>query len=234
MSDTCTVCGNHHLEIFDYVDFNKWCTGSPEKVVPIGLKVCYKICEFCNFLFAPDLCRWSANQFKAMIYNDSYVLYDPEYEQVRPAKCAEYIKSLYSKKDLGKHLDYGGGNGKLSEILIDSGIDSTNYEPFSSSASSFPSSKFKFITAFEVFEHVPDPNKMMTNFAELLEPSGLIVFSTVLNDNNIKRGHKLDWWYAAPRNGHISLYSQKSLEILGSKHGFSYRNIMDGLHAFTR
>jgi hypothetical protein len=41
------------------------------------------------------------------------------------------------------------------------------------------------------------------------------MFSTLLSDGNIKLGQKLTWWYASPRNGHISLFSRRQPEPPG-------------------
>jgi hypothetical protein len=40
-----------------------------------------------------------------------------------------------------------------------------------------------------------------------------VLFSTLLSDGEIVRGRPLRWWYAAPRNGHISLFSAQSLRL---------------------
>ena len=81
--------------------------------------------------------------------------------------------------------------------------------------------KFNLITAYEVFEHVPDVNVLMKNLTEAMTEDCLILFSTLALDENIKKNRRITWWYASPRNGHISLFSKKSLAILGSKYKWS-------------
>jgi 2-polyprenyl-3-methyl-5-hydroxy-6-metoxy-1,4-benzoquinol methylase len=85
-----------------------------------------------------------------------------------------------------------------------------------------------------VFEHVPDPGRLAQDLVSLLDDDGLIFFSTLLSDGNLEPGKKLDWWYAAPRNGHISLYSAMSLTHLGAKHGLQFGSVSAGFHAFWR
>jgi 2-polyprenyl-3-methyl-5-hydroxy-6-metoxy-1,4-benzoquinol methylase len=63
-----------------------------------------------------------------------------------------------------QHLDYGGGNGLLSEALAQQGWESSSYDPFPSNGMAVDKlGKFNFITAFEVFEHVPDIDRLMAN-----------------------------------------------------------------------
>jgi hypothetical protein len=61
-----------------------------------------------------------------------------------------------------------------------------------------------------------------------------VLFSTLISDQNIRANQRLTWWYASPRNGHISLFSKKSLAILGAKEGFRFGSFSAGFHAFWR
>jgi 2-polyprenyl-3-methyl-5-hydroxy-6-metoxy-1,4-benzoquinol methylase len=94
--------------------------------------------------------------------------------------------------------------------------------------------KFDLITAFEVFEHVPDVLQLVSNLSALLAPDGLVLFSTMVSDGQLKRGERINWWYAAPRNGHISLFSKTSLILLGAKEGFNFASFAEGVHAYWR
>ena len=93
--------------------------------------------------------------------------------------------------------------------------------------------KFDLITAFEVFEHVPDVRELMSNLCSLLSPNGLVLFSTLLSDGNIHSNQRISWWYASPRNGHISLFSRKSLEILAQNYGVSFGSFSGAVHFFV-
>ncbi len=74
----------------------------------------------------------------------------------------------------------------------------------------------------------------MQNLTEALRDDGLILFSTLISDNDLKLNQRMSWWYAAPRNGHISLYSRESLFRLGLKYGLKFASFSDGFHAYYK
>jgi hypothetical protein len=81
---------------------------------------------------------------------------------------------------------------------------------------------------------VPDVNQLMNQLGTLLADDGIIVFSTLLSDGQIKPNQRLSWWYAAPRNGHISLFSRKGLDTLAHKYGFRAGSFSSGFHVFFK
>jgi SAM-dependent methyltransferase len=232
----CPVCGAL-AEAVDVVDFNKCCEEVRGLYFKIsGYPVYYALCDECGFCFAPELCRWSINDFAKNIYNSEYSKVDPDYLDVRPRNNAKAVISMFENiKFEINHLDYGGGSGLLSQLLKESGWASSSYDPFVDEVESVGAlGQFDLITAFEVFEHVPDIDQLMDNLSDLLKYDGVILFSTLLSDNNISRNQRLGWWYASPRNGHISLFSKKSLGIISSKIGLNFGSFSEGFHMFWR
>ncbi|HEG2580767.1 TPA: class I SAM-dependent methyltransferase [Campylobacter lari] len=69
-----------------------------------------------------------------------------------------------------------------------------------------PSKKYQIITCFEVMEYTTNTLKLHKEIFSLLEENGIIIFSTLLQPNNIEE-LKTNWWYIAPRNGHFSFYA---------------------------
>jgi SAM-dependent methyltransferase len=212
----CPVCTGE-CALFDVVDFNKSCEESNGKWLPLaGVPVYYARCAACGFCFAPEFSTLSPEEFKAWIYNDEYILVDPEYVETRPRKNAANLLALFPDLPASvKHLDYGGGNGLLVNVLRESNWNSVSYDPLLDRDISIERlGKYDLITAIEVFEHVPDVQKLMSDLRLLLSPDGFVLFTTLLSDGNIHANQRLTWWYASPRNGHISLFSKRSLEIL--------------------
>lgn len=209
----CQIC--HSMAPYlDTVDFNKSCEEIRGKRLPIsGVQIDYYLCDECGFCFAPLLHDWTAEEFASLIYNEDYELVDPDYKAARPLNNAELIEQLFgTSKGQLKHLDYGGGSGLLSDTLRKKGWDSKSYDPFVNVDEAVTDlGQYDLITAFEVFEHVPDVAMLLNNLHALCKPGGLLLFSTLLSDNEIEHGRALSWWYASPRNGHISLFTFESL-----------------------
>jgi SAM-dependent methyltransferase len=235
-TDACSVCFGHALEVGS-VDFNKSCEEvHGKRLPPSGLPVRYLRCTNCGFCFAPDIRTWTASEFRTRIYNEGYSYVDPDSVEARPRQCADLLQRILGDQGADvRHLDYGGGKGLLSALLLDAGWQSASFDPFFDPGSSHSDyGVFDLITAFEVFEHVPDPHALMTALRRFLEVDGLILFSTLLSEGNMQPGHELDWWYAAPRNGHISLYTANSLRLLGKQHGLAFGSFGANFHAYWR
>lgn len=236
MKQPCPICAGTCPPV-DVVDFNKSCEELRGKFLPLsGIPIYYLLCEHCGFCFAPEFASWRLEDFENNIYNSEYVQVDPDYLDSRPRANASGLASLFGERGTEiRHLDYGGGGGLLSEILRQSGWRSTSYDPFVDRGL-LPGDlgKFDLITAYEVFEHVPEVERLMADLTSLLAEGGIVLFSTLLSDGNIASRQRLSWWYASPRNGHISLFSRQSLAILAAKKGFNFGSFTPGFHAFWR
>lgn len=219
----CPVCGgrsDHHVDL----PMLKSCEGH-DGGDPVG----YFVCADCGFCHAPEMCNKPPEWFAEHIYNDDYVKFDPEYKGERAARQARNLIYSYSwaRKDI-RHLDFGSGDGQLTQRMIKAGFTSEAYDPFVHVEA--PAGLFNLITCFEVFEHVPDPQRLMRHLASYLAPEGLILAST-----NVSDGEDIaTWWYASPRNGHISLYSKRSLELLAKQHSLEAIVDRNGGHYFYR
>ena len=66
-----------------------------------------------------------------------------------------------------------------------------------------------------------------------LTDSGIILLSTLLQPADIEH-QGLSWWYAAPKNAHVSLYSASSLEKLVAPFGFQVHSLDQSYHVVYR
>jgi SAM-dependent methyltransferase len=226
----CPICGGEAPQ-HDLLDFNRSCEDHKGPVLPrSGRLVAYCLCPSCGFCFAPEFLAWEASDFAKYIYNGDYERVDPDCKGERQKDQIEVLERLLGGgKDRISHVDYGAGLGLLSGQLAERGWQSTAYDPYLNRGRK-PAQRFDLVTAFEVFEHVPHPNALMDDIQSLLKQDGLLLFSTILSDGLIRPSSPLDWWYAAPRNGHISLYSAKSLRLLMERHGFQLVSLSSGYH----
>jgi 2-polyprenyl-6-hydroxyphenyl methylase/3-demethylubiquinone-9 3-methyltransferase len=226
----CKICGAA-ANLFDVVDFAKHCSlNNPYAFGLTGIPVYYLQCQNCGFVYTEHCDRWSAEEFRRYIYNDEYHLVDGEYESVRPNMLANVFAELFASARKSRILDYGSGSGVFEGALRPRGFDVTSYDPFSHP--NRPKGKFDLITCFEVMEHAPDPIRLLDDLMDLKTDDGAIVFSTGVQPADIEtlRGR---WWYIAPRNGHVSIFSEESLSVLAGKRGLNLYTC-HGLLAFAK
>ncbi len=180
--------------------------------------------------------KWDKSAYKKEIYNSQYIMVDPEFQTARPQSNSKFLIKILGRRLFSvRHLDYGGGNGVLSEILKSRGINSTSYDPFHGDSSEIiATQRFDLITAFEVFEHATDPHAVIDSIDHLIDTEGMILFSTQVSDGHIQNGQRLSWWYACPRNGHVCLFSTKSLNMLAETHGYKIRSISRSYHVMWK
>lgn len=136
----------------------------------------------------------------------------------------------------GPYLDYGGGIGVLVRLMRDRGFDfrwsdlharNELARGFEYDVAAGPCSA---VTAFEVLEHVERPCEFVEE-ALAAGQSDSLIFTTVLHNGEPPAP---DWWYYAREEGqHISFFSRRSLEEVGSRLGLRF--LSNGwLHMFTR
>jgi SAM-dependent methyltransferase len=247
----CPVCGGPS-QWLDVVDFNKSCLEAPgpdARRLPFsGWPVYYARCPDvaeggagCGFTFAPSLMGWPDAVLRERVYNDGYAGVDPDAAARRPEANAQWLLQVLPEFAAAsqrggqgggaRHLDYGGGAGRLSAVLRQAGWASDSFDPFF--VPSIPAQPlqppYALITAFEVFEHATDPRELALALAKALAPGGLIIISTLLSDGFVRLGEPLRWWYAAPRNGHLGLHTAHSLRHLLRSVGLSVGHLQQNL-----
>jgi len=234
-SRLCKACGAPSPFVGS-VDFNKCCEDRRRAALPLsGRAVSYHRCPACALLFTGDFDAWDREDFRTQIYNEGYADADPDYAGSRPAASAELIGTLFGEACRGLDvLDYGGGDGALAGLLASQhGMVADVYDPFNPACDIAPHRLFPLITCFEVLEHTPDPRATIFEIAGLVQSDGIVVFSTLLQpDDFVAQG--LGWWYVAPRNGHVTLYSAQALRALWAELGFQLISYSDNLHMAYR
>ena len=232
----CKICGSAST-LYGVVDFNRSCEEVRGRFLPLsGVPVNYRRCPTCGFLFTDSFDRWTEADFKEHIHNDDYVVVDPDYVETRPAANAGLINHLFERdKARLRVLDYGGGNGVLSQALTAAGfLSAQTYDPFSPEHATLPGEMFDIVTCFETFEHSPNPLATIDVIAERTADPGIVIFSTLVQPEDFDN-LGLNWWYIGPRNGHISLFTRQALGMAWESRGYTFGSFDDNLHvAFRR
>lgn len=139
----------------------------------------------------------------------------------------------------GKFIDYGAGTGLLVRLMRDKGFDFYYDDPFARNIfarcfeakpdSSNPG-QYELLTAFEVFEHSPDP---MDDVRRMLTYSDSILFSTQLQP---RRPEDLEnWYYISPDTGtHVAFYTANALKEVACQLNLRFYSNGDSVHVLTR
>jgi SAM-dependent methyltransferase len=231
----CRICGKE-AALYGVVDFNKHCAEDRGVRLPLsGIPIYYRRCATCGYLFTDAFDRWSHDQFRAHIYNEGYDAIDPSYRSARPLANADMVI-----RDWGKHsrelrvLDFGGGNDAFCSALRANGFTAAvTYDPMVPEYSRRPEGKFDLVTCFETLEHLPDPAAAISSIIEYLADPGLVLFSTLVQPADFDT-LGVNWWYVGPRNGHISIFSRKALEIAWARHRCRFGFFNDHMHVAFR
>lgn len=216
-SITCKVCGGA-AAFFDVVDFNK-CV-SFYSFGPAGVVVPYYRCSDCGFLFTPFCDGWSQEDFARIIYNDDYALVDPSYVCARAEGLADTMAQRLAGFEEARILDYGAGSGAFARRMTELGFAHiSSYDPFS--IPERPDGRFDIVTCFEVIEHSPTPRATLEDMLSFLEAEGCILLGETMQppDIDVLRGN---WWYVAPRNGHVSTFADRTLVTLAERLGLVF------------
>lgn len=199
----CLVCDSISYKVFDLP--NTKMTGGPIDVE--GYPVDYFKCTKCSFLFANYQCTYDDVQYWNVV------------EPVDDGRALQTV-GLFDLAGGDKDktvLDYGCGKGfgvmKFRELGYKgygADIYPQRLEYYTTLKDATPKD---IVVACEVVEHFTNPKASFAHMRSLAKEA--LAFQTAYQDGNVGR----DWWYLGPANGHTSLYSPRSLEILAEQNG---------------
>lgn len=219
----CKCCGASAM-LEGYVDFDRDCYGYNTRRAQVrGLPIAYYRCTACEFAFTDAFDAWTPADFEAHIYNHEYPLFDPNYATVRPRNTADLVRQL-ARNPATRILDYGSGNGLTARLLREMGYSQVvEYDPFHGNPVKPERGGFDLVICIEVAEHSPAPLELFADLGSYVADSGVVLLST--KDMSEVNGRWTDDWYVAPRNGHVSFYTQRTLKLLGNSLGRDYMRI---------
>jgi 2-polyprenyl-6-hydroxyphenyl methylase/3-demethylubiquinone-9 3-methyltransferase len=213
----CKVCDSP-AAFFDVVDFNKSTGGYAFGQSGINLQ--WYRCENCGFLFTLFFDDWSMQDFSQFVYNEDYILLDPDYLSIRPRGMAGHMAEVLADHKDARILDYGAGANVFAARMTELGFAHVeSYDPFSLPAR--PTGTFDIITCIEVIEHAPSPQGILADMRSFLADGGCILLNESLQPPDIDTV-RCGWWYVAPRNGHVSIYAGRTFVRLAERAGMTF------------
>lgn len=215
-STSCKICNNTSV-LYGVCDFNKSCEERKGKFLPLcGVPIYYHQCEFCGLIFTEAFDNWSSEEFKTYIYNDEYITVDPAWGGKRATEDADLVLKLFQPTTV---VDYGGGAGLLAKILNEHNYDATTFDPYFDANSTV--TKADLVTCFEVYEHTIDPHKTVEECKQLMNQNSQLFISTLAVDFLNRRAvdNASGASFIAPRNGHVTIHTKRSLKVLFDMHG---------------
>ena len=195
----------------------------------LGLnRVDYWRCEACGFVYSKthfdmNSSHWSdLNERYHASYQGTGQNADDANWRDRLVAQQDVITILKERRTLPTTrpwLDWGAGDGSLSNLLRVNGIDLLNYDRFMSGKGFLPEKDlrpghFDFVVTTSVFEHVMDI-AVLDDISGLVSSSGVLGLHTLVRENVPQDP---GWFYLLPV--HVSFFTNQSVEILFQKWGY--------------
>ena len=225
---SCKICPQR-AALHGVADFNKSCEIEQGRHFPLsGIPVWYHRCRGCGFVFSAQFDAWTPAMFRTHIYNAQYLMVDPDMKGTRAEIASHRLIACARERNAANLLDFGGGEGHLARILSAKGLVTRTWDPFLTDDEPPEAGIFDLVSCYEVLEHSPTPRETCARALSFLKPGGVMVFST-LSVDDLPR-HSMDHWYIAPRNGHISIHTKRSLAVLFGELGWRVRQVSPAVY----
>ncbi|MBE0539750.1 MAG: class I SAM-dependent methyltransferase [Ignavibacterium sp.] len=213
----CRICNSEATKVFDAKVLNKF-------------SVSYFKCGKCCALFTEKPYWLDEAYARTINLSDTGLL-------ARNLYFSQIISVLlfFEFDRNAKYLDYAGGYGVFTRLMRDIGFDFYWNDPYTQNllANGFEYNlesniRFELLTAFEVFEHLENPN---AEIEKILTLSDSIAFSTELLPDSVP---DMNWWYYGFDHGqHITFYSAETFFYLAQKFNLYYYKL-NGIQLLTR
>lgn len=212
----CNVCGKESQYVFSKNIMNKY------------KDIKYYKCPNCGFL-QTEKPFWIDES-----YEHEAISIDPD-RLKRNIFLRNFLMKFINKffDENIKVLDFAGGEGILTRLMLDKGYDFTNYDKYSNPLYSFGhniskiDSKYDLIISSEVMEHIENPYEELDTIFKYTDN---YFFTTCMQVDDIE-----NWFYLIPENGqHISFYTNNAIAYLAEKYNMNCYSDLYWCHFFTK
>jgi 2-polyprenyl-3-methyl-5-hydroxy-6-metoxy-1,4-benzoquinol methylase len=170
-------------------------------------------CSACALVFVGAAQHLSAEQEKAEYDKHQNLPDDKGYKLF----LSRVYQPMLAKIKLGDQgLDFGCGPGPvLSTLFEQAGFPVAIYDPYYFDDKQALSSRYDFITATEVIEHIYQPNEVLPKLWSLLENGGTLGLMTKL----VKDQQAFGQWHYKNDLTHVCFYSRNTFTWLAAELG---------------
>lgn len=171
----------------------------------------YFQCSHCLLVFVPEQFWISPTEEKAVYDLHDNHADDPGYQQFLSRLSQPLTQRLMP---LSKGLDFGCGPGPaLPAMLKALGHEVECFDPYYCNQKEVFNTRYDFICATEVAEHLKEPGKEFSRLFKILKPNGWMGFMTklVIDKNAFKN------WHYIRDNTHICFYSKTTFEYMAAR-----------------
>lgn len=199
-------------------------------------------CSLCKLIFVsphPDTTSnlYTKDYFCGANNAFGYVNYDED-KNMDSATFTKYIRRIEGiMPNKGRLLDIGAATGVFMKTANDLGWKTTGVEISEFAAETarnkgldvhtgtldtvaFPPASFDVITLWDVFEHLPNPGKILDSVNLLLAPNGILVLNLPDAGSAYARVTGKRWPLIIPPE-HLYLFGEKNLIKILEKHAFT-------------
>lgn len=215
-SPHCPVCGSSALPVLHF-----------EVLAKLEAEICE--CGSCGFIFVPHP-HWLEGSFSSHLNRLDVGSVD------RTLLVSQFVRGLMGpsphRRDW-KLLDFGGGDGLLTRLLRDVGVDCRWEDPYCEPVFAVgpPHEEiehFDLAVMSEVALHLTDP---VATFADLAGRADRVLFTATVPPNPIPP----DWWYLMPSTGqHVAFYPTQAIAGLADRLGVHWCSDGKFFHLLSR
>ncbi|KAA1172055.1 class I SAM-dependent methyltransferase [Marinobacter salinexigens] len=174
----------------------------------------YLRCGYCEATVMSEVGRLSEAEERAVYDLHENTADDPGYRRFLARLSDPLLKRLAHGAD---GLDFGCGPGPaLAQMLADSGMNMSLYDPFFYPDASVLERQYDFITCTEVVEHLYQPAEVFQAFDRLLLPGGWLGVMTCFQTDDSRFAN----WHYRRDPTHVVFYREYTFNVLAQQFGW--------------
>ncbi|WCE29782.1 class I SAM-dependent methyltransferase [Vibrio sp. SCSIO 43137] len=171
----------------------------------------YLQCSRCELVFVPEDERLAAEAEKAIYDQHENDPNDQGYRRFLSRFASPLLERLEPEST---GLDFGCGPGPtLSLMLEEAGHRTELYDLFYYPDNGVLESRYDFVTATEVIEHLYTPDRVWQQWLNLVKPGGWLGIMTKL----VKDVEAFSGWHYKNDQTHVCFYSQATFRYLAGR-----------------